>query len=127
MRKQIGIKFEDEDLARWDLWAESHGLTRTTLIETAVERFISASQEQLPEEVKQIETGGVRPSAEAIEKAESRTSHGARLAGALARAMQPSDIRSARGSEQLRARVPRRSDGRPGEPALLRSAHDLSA
>lgn len=47
-RKQVGLKFEEEDLARWDQFAESQGLTRTTLVETAVERLIDVAQKQAP-------------------------------------------------------------------------------
>jgi hypothetical protein len=39
-RKSIGLKFEEDDLARWDAWAEVRGLTRTGLLETAVEHLI---------------------------------------------------------------------------------------
>ena len=42
MRKQVGLKFDEGDLARWDEWALAHGLTRTTLIETAVETLLSS-------------------------------------------------------------------------------------
>ena len=55
-KKQVGLKFEEEDLARWDVWAESQGLTRTTLIETAVERLISAAGDQAPAEKPQPES-----------------------------------------------------------------------
>ncbi len=47
-RKQFGLKFDEEDVARWDAWAESQGLTRTTFLETAAERLISQGTEQAP-------------------------------------------------------------------------------
>jgi hypothetical protein len=34
--KQIGLKFQAEDIARWDAWAKQHELTRTTMIEAAM-------------------------------------------------------------------------------------------
>lgn len=40
-RKPIGLKFEEDDVARWDAWAIEQGLTRTRLIETAVEHLIA--------------------------------------------------------------------------------------
>lgn len=42
MRKPIGLKFEEDDVQRWDEWAVAHGFTRTSLIETAVEALIEA-------------------------------------------------------------------------------------
>ncbi len=47
-RKQVGLKFDEEDLARWDVFAEAQGWSRTTLFETAVERLIGAGGEQAP-------------------------------------------------------------------------------
>jgi len=49
-RKQVGLKFEESDLERWDAFAGVQGLTRTTLVETAVERLISAMSGQAPVE-----------------------------------------------------------------------------
>ncbi len=43
MKKQVGLKFDEEDLARWDEFAESQGWSRTTLIETAVERLLGST------------------------------------------------------------------------------------
>lgn len=40
MRRSIGLKFEADDVDRWDAWAITQGLTRTSLIETAVEHLI---------------------------------------------------------------------------------------
>ena len=34
-RKQIGLKFEEAELAAWDEWAAAHGLNRTTFLEIA--------------------------------------------------------------------------------------------
>ncbi len=48
MRKQVGLKFEVEDLARWDVFAEAQGWSRTTLFETAVERLIGGVAEAPP-------------------------------------------------------------------------------
>lgn len=38
-RKQVGLKFEEEDLVRWDAWAEERKLTRTELFELALGRL----------------------------------------------------------------------------------------
>ncbi len=42
-RKQYNFKFDEDEVARWDDWAESQGLSRTTFIETAAERMITAA------------------------------------------------------------------------------------
>ncbi len=69
-RKQYGLKFEEEDVARWDQFAESQGWTRTTLLGTAVERLIAATEvpgtvskddpEPAPEEPEHRARPGVR-------------------------------------------------------------------
>ncbi len=46
--KQIGLKFETSDVERWDEWAGEHGYTRTTMIETAMERLMTATGEAPP-------------------------------------------------------------------------------
>lgn len=53
MRKQIGLKFEESDIERWDAWAEAHELTRTQAIEAGMAallegRVIAARQESPP-------------------------------------------------------------------------------
>lgn len=35
------MKFEADDLERWQRWATEHGLNRTELVEQAVESFIA--------------------------------------------------------------------------------------
>lgn len=40
MRKQVGLKFEEESLVRWDAWAAEHKLSRTEMFELAVERLV---------------------------------------------------------------------------------------
>jgi hypothetical protein len=40
--KQIGLKFDSEDVDRWDAWAAEHGFSRTTMIEAAMERLMES-------------------------------------------------------------------------------------
>lgn len=42
MKKQVGLKFEESDLVKWDAFAEARGFSRTQLVERAVERFMEA-------------------------------------------------------------------------------------
>lgn len=47
-RKSIGLKFEEEDVEAWDAWAEAHGFTRTSAIETAMEHLMAGPVPVVP-------------------------------------------------------------------------------
>lgn len=40
-RSQVGVKFDTDELAAWDKFAEAHGMSRTTFLETAARRVVA--------------------------------------------------------------------------------------
>ena len=59
-RRQVGLKFDELDLERWDAWAVVHGFTRTTLVETAVELLLAGPVPVAPVRVPAGRSGGGR-------------------------------------------------------------------
>lgn len=43
MRKQVGLKFEEGDLAKWDSWCMEHSISRTQAIERAMALMLGES------------------------------------------------------------------------------------